>query len=238
MKNKIVCILAPQRSGTTVIGNIIKKSNVAQYYGEIFHNEFEDVHENFFHYLDHNPEIQSLNQNPTRRNRFQIFEKYITHLCTLSTSEHIVLDVKQNSIHHFNGFWHDPTRMPLFLEFGKTLSFSFLRIERENLFLQALSTQVAIKLKQYHFKDCSAIIDHKRPLLIDVHRLRSDMDTTRDSSKVVNHWLNKLENVEFLKYEELFGGPKLSTKASKVLNSLFNSDVDFFKNTPPIDKNN
>jgi hypothetical protein len=135
-------IIAPQRSGTTVLREALKEGGLFEAFGEVFHPEKHERH-SFFAFLKRDPQAAALFLYPTEENCRTLFGRFLEYAASITARRFMLIDAKQNSLHHFNTVWHTPSQPPNMLGLIDEARIPVLRIRRRNLFKQLLSTMVA-----------------------------------------------------------------------------------------------
>jgi LPS sulfotransferase NodH len=158
---KIVCIVAAQRAGTTALQAAIAGDATVRNFGEIFQDT---------------PPDETAPQRPARS--FQDFarmhdvrladamrkkyaddlaERYIAFLGEAAAGRHVLLDVKLNAWLALSPAWGYPNDEPLFLRHLKRHGAIFVFVWRENLAEQVLSVFISRKLGVWHNIDADKV---------------------------------------------------------------------------------
>ncbi len=218
-----IVIIAPQRSGTTVFQRSLSTNNQIITYGEVFHHHTQNEC-NFFNFLQANKEAASLKIYPTEENMISLFELYCDHLCSL-TNKYYILDIKQNSLHHFDPVWQDITAKPFLLTLLQKNRVQIIRIKRRNIFQQVLSRYVARKMGQNHFTR-DAAIPTLEPFSIKPEILYDQMCQIQAENKIFDAFLKDYQYAHFIYYEDMFKGDAFSGELVQILQKILKNDDD------------
>jgi hypothetical protein len=208
------CIIAPQRSGTTVLQRAMEASGAIKTFYEIFHADIGNNRSNYFFFLRTSEERTRRHCDPSGTNMRAQLEDFLDYLGDLTPLDKILIDVKQNSLHHLDGFWQERMSRPFFLAYAESLGVKFIRLKRENLFLQVVSTAVALNRGRYHFERGNQPTN-ATPMRIDPQEMLRQMHIIRENSDLVDRWLRNTREVLWLNYESLFEGDYLATRAAQ-----------------------
>ncbi len=218
---KCIAIIAPQRSGTTVFQRSLSSNHKVTTFGEIFYHSAEEE-SNFFHFLQANKEAASLKIYPTRDNMILLFEQYFDHLRSLSKNFYII-DIKQNSLHHFDQIWKDPTGMPFLLGLLQKNRVQIIRIKRKNIFQQVLSRHIAQKMRQRHFTS-DAVIPTLEPFSIKPEVFYDKMLQIQAENRLIDAFLKDYQNAHFIYYEDMFVDDSFSQELLQIVHNILGRD--------------
>jgi hypothetical protein len=147
-EQRLVCITAAPRTGTTALERAFVVGNVANF-GEVFHTHpHKDAAGTFLRFAeDHNIR---LSETTTRSGTAAIAERYLTWLRAQAAPRHVLIDVKLNSWSVLSSWWRYPHHEPFFLHHLKRKCAAFVFVWRENLDEQVLSLFIARELGIWH----------------------------------------------------------------------------------------
>lgn len=107
--------------------------------------------------------------------------------------------------------------MPFFLQRANLSGMRFIRIKRRNLFLQALSTEVALARKKYHYERDEDRSELESSLRVDPKSLLSRMSMVHEEVQIVDRWLHKCNDVLWLDYEKLYSSTTFAPETADAL---------------------
>ncbi|MDK2970652.1 MAG: hypothetical protein PWP23_407 [Candidatus Sumerlaeota bacterium] len=218
---RFLFLIAPQRSGTTVLRETLATSGLFDPYGEVFHPEKGDYY-SFFHFLKTEPECAQLYLFPTKENKTELFTRFLEYCHQRSTKRYVFIDVKQNSLHHFNTIWHSPSQPPFLLDLLVKGNHPIIRLVRANLFKQALSTIVAKETGTWHLRAGEKLDTSGVSLRIDPAKMLRRMNALQQDNEMIDRALEGHKRLVKLFYEEMFVGnnllaPNIPRKLAKLM---------------------
>ena len=147
-EQRLVCITAAPRTGTTALEGALVAGNVMNF-GEVFHTHpLKDAVGTFLRFAeDHNIR---LSETITRAGTAAIAERYLNWLREQAAPRHVLIDVKLNSWFVLSPWWRYPHHEPFFLHHLKRNGAAFVFIWREDLGDQVLSRFIARELGIWH----------------------------------------------------------------------------------------
>ena len=225
MVTDFYCVVAPQRSGTTVMQRALDATSEIKCFSEVFHSDVGRNKPNYFYFLRTGDERTARHCLPNAANMAEQFDDYMRYLRGLSSAPKLLIDVKQNSLHHMDTFWTERLGMPFFLQRANSSGMHFIRIKRRNLFLQALSTEVALARQKYHYDKHEDRSGLECSVHIDPQRVLSRMQVVHDEVKVVDRWLHKCNDVLWLDYEDLYGSTTFAPETADALQEFLGLDT-------------
>lgn len=223
MKKQIVVLIAPQRSGTTVFQKTLSQSRGVQTFGEVFHSTKGSSLISFFNYIKSKEEITEKYLYRNAENSYALFKDYFRLIEKTAQCKFCIVDIKQNSLHHFDTIWHNPGEEPKLLKFIKSCGYKIIRIKRKNIFSQVLSTIVANKIGKYHVGKNENIPDLKQIRIDPVHVEKAIREIEK-ANALVDGWVEGYKNVHFIDYEDMFDGDAFSGKLNDIVRDVFRNE--------------
>ncbi|WP_137933315.1 hypothetical protein [Mesorhizobium comanense] len=199
MAQKILCITAGQRSGTTALRSLISADQRFADLGEIFDTSIMDQPQSFFGYC--------------RRGKLQVVDimsghdaerlckEYVSYLKNLAEGRHLLIDVKFNSWGEIRMPWTYMHQEPFFLSQLKWMSAKFVFVWRQDLIGQILSDRISDKLGKWHNLTASDAIE---PFELDVRKLAARAKMLCQSEQYFYHNLAGYPASLTLCYEHMF----------------------------------
>jgi len=202
MAGSAVFLIAPQRSGTTVFQKTLAKGAVFDAHGELFHESHLDFELNFFNYITSNEKAGSLYLSPSKINIETLFDSYLQFIASKSNKSYHIIDTKENSLHHFESFWHDVYACPNLISLCINRSIPIIRIRRKNLFNQTLSQDVSNALQIWHIPQNKEI----EPIQIKINPndYLSRMIRFKKEGDFIDSFVSDYNQSINLLYEDLF----------------------------------
>lgn len=220
---RFIVLSAPQRSGTTALQSALSSSPDIDTFFEIFHAEQFNVPSNFFCFLKRHAWAQHLFITPKAENMETLFLRYLRYLSGLKSGRRLIIDVKDNSLHNLDAVWHEPGSPPFLVRLLQKYKIPVLRIQRRNIFLQVISTQLASHHKKYHFKHDEEVPELKVTLKPDsIHRA---IVARSKANARVDAYLAGIGRCCRLDYEDIFVDNRLAPEVLPALAGLFGAEV-------------
>jgi len=219
MVQRIICIIAGQRAGTTALQSAIEATGAAVNYGEIFHTDPLKV-----------PKPESMFLNFARNNNIgiadimvadkatAIIDSYLNMLEADARPKHVLVDVKFNSWSILSPAWRYHSREPFFFQCLKQSEAVFLFIWRENLAEQMLSDFIYRQVGVLHNLDEDTIAGRKFEAPIQqlkwlaIHICRSEA--------YMYNYLQSCPAKIIIKYENLFHEGVLTDRFKTAFNEF------------------
>lgn len=233
-------VVGQQRSGTTVFIWSLSKSPEIQTFGEVFHDAALDQKSNYFNFLrsfDCEPELKFL---PAAEYRRTLFDEYMKRVFSLAGSQVPLLDVKYNSWHHLNTYWHNEEERSNLLQLVMERGYAVLHLYRRNVFEQALSMFYAQQRGAYHVRVAENEPEPPRMTVrVDCSWARDEMDRSLRNTARFRRFLEGYERVIEIPYEEMMDGDFISNAHGKRIAALLGvkagpfGPAPFRKATPP-----
>jgi LPS sulfotransferase NodH len=233
-----VFILAAQRTGTNLLRTMLgSHPEIDGDPGEIFDRDFAAVpaFPRFFDYL-----IAQVNERPAAclpSSRTTLIDAYLRMLRSRSTKRLLVLDIKYNSIHHFNSDWEEPVvdittyHSVSAFKYAHDRGIKIIHLKRESVFDEVISTIVADRTGIYHLWSD----DNKRPegikFRVDVEGLKFRMAQRLQTKKLFDRILVDYPRLLEIKYERILEYGEFSKMQTAKLASFLGVS-DEFSRTP------
>lgn len=219
-ERQVIFLIAPQRTGTTVLRETLAATQLFDPFGEVFHPEKGEYY-SFFGFLNQDNAYQ-LYLFPSPENIDKLFEKFMQWLLEKGARKYKFVDVKQNSLHHFNPIWQHPSQPPHLLNLLRKYELPILRLKRKNLFNQALSTIVASHTGTWHVRKGSRLNLERVALKVPPKPLEMTLRKLSFDNRIVDSALAGYHRLLKLDYETLFQENQLNADFPGKLASLLN----------------
>lgn len=220
----IAFVIASQRTGTTALQRALTEAGGCFSFGEVFHGDKDGNPANFFQFLARDSAAAALHRYPSLANRRQLFDRYTRFLLTerLPRDRGAVplIDVKHNSLHHFDALWHGPFDTPGILALIKRDGHPVLRIRRRNLVAQILSLIKAEQSQRFHFRDADPVETQRLAVRIEPQQLWSRVERAERENAFVDAILADHGPSAGLDYEDLFDADTVAEPAIRTLEGL------------------
>ena len=228
MDQRIICIVANQRAGTTALQRAIELTGMAINYGEIFKTDADEKAKSrgFFTDFARANNIQLADVQSTE-GATAVAKNYIHWLKESAAPKHVLIDVKFNAWSALSPVWRYPHEEPFFLKQLKQARAIFIFIWRESLVDQVLSNAISKELGIWHNLNSTRAgertIEVRIPELSRLATLicRSEADMSRHlrgySDKIV------------AKYEDLFEDGEISAAFADQFKKLTGLDFVYGK---------
>ena len=232
INKQVGVILGAQRSGTTVIGRLLGAQKNTCYVGEIFHavrgpqddleyGKFFTVPEvNFFSYRERLLTRFPRLSYPSPMNQHTIWHCYLDHLYSYSDDSLFIVDIKYNSVHHFNPVWHNTFFAPHLFDLLNDVDAPILHLTRADLFAQAVSEERSHISRRWHL-ELSEDPGEISPMSLAPRNLENIMARNERSKRHMQAMLTFCKRVDELEYSDIFSNNDLSADARLRLEALF-----------------
>jgi LPS sulfotransferase NodH len=151
MIQRIICVIAGQRAGTTALRQAIGLAGGARDYGEIFQTRANDengMRHAFWTFAHENGIALSTTMMPD--GAAMVARQYVERLKMGAGAKHVLIDVKLNSWWALSPAWQYPHDEPFLLKWLKREKTAFIFLWRKNLAEQVLSLYIANELGRWH----------------------------------------------------------------------------------------
>jgi hypothetical protein len=191
-------ILARQRSGTGALGSVLDQHPAVTYLGEVFHDQALEQESCYFNFVlgRLSSDAKWLYRSP--HDRFREYHEFLVS----RFGPNVVLDVKYQSTHHFNGFWHGPIDEPHFLRLLMLSGLPIIHMKRRNFVRTWVSGQLAELNQVWHARSLDQI--KYRSVAVDVDRLWDYLMLSKWEVEFIDRVLADYPNQLVLEYDEVF----------------------------------
>ena len=203
---EVILMAARQRSGTNPLREVLNGHPEIFCTPEIFHasptsGAYLEVETNFFEFVERHP------QGTVRRSQSdgvqeQIFVDYLEFLRGFTDKRYLLLDVKFNSMHHFDGPWRAVCDPPKMLDLMVKHKMRRLHLTRRNYLRYYLSWRKAHISNAWTAERSDAVIDPQ--IDVDLDELLWMMDFARMEDHVVQLTLRGTARYRHFDYSDLF----------------------------------
>ena len=201
-----IVLLARARSGTHPLRSVLGSHPEIFSTPEIFHNdpEIEDDVElahrvNFFQFLERDPPAY-VGRSSSSARQAEVFLAYLSYLRELSPKRFVLVDVKYNSTHHFEGPWRTVSAPPAFFHLTRSHRLRVLHLTRKNYLRYYLSLTQAQR-EQAWFTEAPAT---DAPMEVDIPGLLSAMWDCQAESEAVEGALAGYDHCLSVEYDDVF----------------------------------
>lgn len=222
-----VCILiARQRSGTGALGSALDQWPDVSYLGEVFHPDHAGSKGNYFTHLLEQVTADPKNCLPEARDK--VLLSFIARLSESAKKNHIIVDVKYSSAHHFEGAWHSPLATPALLLLAKQSGWKIIHLTRKNHLAVFISGAIAEENSVWHTTDAEQV--RIKQVTVDIGKLLRFLELAASEDAFFAKSIAKSQRTLSIDYSELFtedGG--ISEKVTKKIADLFKTDPGYGK---------
>jgi LPS sulfotransferase NodH len=196
--NKLLCIVAGQRSGTTALRSALAATGRFQNFGELFHTE--ELAEGSYLKFAQQRDLKVVDIATDAKAR-GIARDYVDYLFELAGPRLPMVDVKHNSWYALRPFWGYVHQIPFFMDVLIERGGHFLFIRRRDLVAQLLSEQIARAASKWHGLKAG---DVKGPIEVDLAATRNQGRLILQAENLIWSTLKPRNCVVAIEYEELF----------------------------------
>ncbi|MCB9885307.1 MAG: hypothetical protein H6838_07435 [Planctomycetes bacterium] len=233
-------VVGQQRSGTTVFVWSLGTSPEIQSFGEVFHDAERDRDYNYFNFLQRFECDAEVKYLPDEQYRRTLFDEYMKRIYALADTQVPLLDVKYNSWHHLNTYWHNEEERPNLLGLMIERGYAILHLWRRNVFEQALSMRYAEQRNAYHvhIHDSASEPPHTT-VRIDCGWMQAEMERSLRNTARFRRFLEGHDRAVEIQYEEMMDGEFISNTYGEAIANLLGVQAKPFgpaplrKVTPP-----
>ncbi|HEX4080351.1 MAG TPA: hypothetical protein VHX61_15935 [Rhizomicrobium sp.] len=224
MRQKIVCILAAQRAGTTALQTAMSSTGDLVNYGEIFQmlpSGGGPKRRLFWSFVrDQNVAFTDV---ISVRGAARVAAEYLEWLRQGAAPAHVLIDVKFNALSALSPLPRFLGEEPFFLRVMKRENVIILFIWRKDLGEQVLSTYISRKLGLWHNITPQKMGNLKFSAPVErLSRLATLICTTENA---IGRYLSGYQNCLILSYEELFADGVIAGDALYRIRSITGIDI-------------
>lgn len=146
--NKILCIVAGQRSGTTALQSAIASTGQFHDFGEIFQTTEVRRPGCFLNFATERN--LTVAQMAPERAAKDIIQDYLEYVTALAGEKFPLIDIKFNSWNALRSFWTYPTQEPQMLQVLRNNDTAFIYVVRKDLAAQIISERIARATSKWH----------------------------------------------------------------------------------------
>jgi LPS sulfotransferase NodH len=218
-----IIVLGPQRCGTTVLQKTLEKYGPFAAYGEVFHQERGEYRLNFFNYLASHGDSAALHLYPTYENVEKLYLNYFEFLAANTERQYHLVDIKENSLHHFNSVWRDIFEPPTIIKFALRDQVPIFRIKRKNVLAQVLSQDVSNCLKQWHFRPDEPIPPVQ--IKINTQQYVTRIERFQREGQFVDSCLTGAKRLIEIVYEDMFDEDRISNAVVRLISDTLQLEL-------------
>jgi LPS sulfotransferase NodH len=221
MHQKVICVVAGKRSGTTALGHFLASTGLIKNFGEIFHSETPEAPGSFFGFCAR--QDVKVTDFQTRRSAHAVCDSFMKYLEECAGGRHVLIDVKFNSWMFLQVPWRYPQQEPFFLAYLKERAANFIFLQRENLADQILSEHVARLSQKWHQLRAEDL--PKEMPAADIGKLKTQARMVCLAEKFFTRALSNYGKAVFLKYETTFDDGILNENALRKLSKMLEQEL-------------
>lgn len=206
----MVILLARQRSGTTVLRSVLEHHPDIHCLPEVFNanpspydtSRFPDVY--FFDWLEANarPSVPAVLRS--RDAMAELFDAYMEFLRARSDKRFVIVDVKYNSAHHFDGPWRSLNELPLLFELIEQRRVRVMHLVRSNYLRTYLSLRRAQTTREYYVPVESGGTAADPTLRLEPEEVVRAAEAYEHEDRLVIERFGDYELAAGLEYDDLF----------------------------------
>lgn len=199
-------LFSQQRSGTGALASFIAGHPQVRNLSEILNPYDTDHEDNFFRFWLSNDPAALIR---ARTSPSEMFIRFIDQLEKKYLEQHVLLDIKLNSVHHVLNYWEElsgfsDAGMPWVVHFFQMRRHPALYLHRENHLDRFVSSKLAEVTGIYRTSDRNAVRGAK--IEIDVEQMMDFILKSEASHERFMPMVNGFERHLYLSYAETFAG--------------------------------
>ena len=214
-------IVAMQRSGTTVLTELLNSDLRFHVAAEIFHPG-EDQLDSFFSYYAGHLRTSFGGSMPKRRD---IFRNFVHDLRAKAGAEIVGYNVKYGSCHNLDDDWRGLSSPPAFFEILEMHGAGVIHVIRTNVFKSALSNVRAATTNRWHLPAGGGGAIPR--IEIDVFSLLRLIEFTYAEIETATKWLFSFPRLLTARYENMFDGDRFDRRFVDSLAAFFDIEARF-----------
>ena len=205
--NDVVLLLARQRTGTNALQAVLATHPDIHCTREVFHPAPQDQPHldakiNFFRFLERRGEIDRT--DATLESQRRLFLEFLAFLRASTTKRFLVIDVKYNATHHFDGPWRPLIGWPAMFGFAQRHGLRVLHLVRTNYLRQQVSMIKAKQTQRWVVQDGGSG-DGDFPVTLPTQRLLATMRALSAEDRLVEGAFAPQGRYLKLEYADVFG---------------------------------
>ncbi len=214
-------IVAMQRSGTTVLTELLNSD--ARFYvaTEIFHPG-EDQRDSFLSFCAERFRTSAGGSLPQRRD---LFRDFVHDLRAKAGAEIVGYNVKYGSCHNLDGDWRGLSQPPALFEILEMRGASIIHVIRTDVFKSALSNVRAAATNLWHFPAGGGVAIPR--IEVDVFSLLRLIEFTHAEIETATKWLVSFPRLFTARYENMFDGDRFDRRFTESLAGFFGVEAKF-----------
>jgi LPS sulfotransferase NodH len=210
---RVICIVAGQRAGTTALQKALATTQTVSNYGEIFQTKENSAparsqRGSFVEFA--RAQKLSLADAMTAEGAEDIAGRYFDFLKEDASPNHVVVDVKLNSWFALSPAWAYPHDEPFLMKFLKRLDTVFIFVWRKSLADQVLSGFISRQFGIWHNLDGDKVVG--RRFEVPIGRLKKTATALCQAEQTMYGHLADYPSKIMVAYEELYRDGALSDK--------------------------
>lgn len=200
MGERMLCIVAGQRAGTTALQSAIASTGLFHNFSEIFQTSEVRRTGSFLDYAD--ARGISIVQMATDAGAQDVLSGYLDSLSMQSGDRMPLVDIKFNSWNAIRSFWTYPTQEPALLQALRQRDAFFLFVGRKDLAAQIISEKIARVTSKWHELDAE---DVGGTFQFPLAQARAQAELILDAEHLLLGFLRRTGRVFPIWYEDLYG---------------------------------
>jgi hypothetical protein len=228
--NKIILLLANQRTGTGALGTILDQTPQYAYLGEVLHPNNVNTDEfNYWRFL--NAEVKSCVFEDKQINCIPNLEAYLSFIQSKTQGKTPILDIKYDQTHIFNTPHHSPLTTPTLLLYFINQGYPIIHHKRDNLLKMFVSAKLAEMNNIWHASK-NDNLQHNR-IAIETKGLVQHLNYVKRIVSYFDSQLSGYIKTINTKYEDLFVSKENDLAVYNLCNQL-NVNKELFKGIEPV----
>ncbi|HEY1614772.1 MAG TPA: hypothetical protein VGF97_13885 [Rhizomicrobium sp.] len=207
-------LLARIRSGTGALGSVLDQSPSMKYLWEVFHEGFADKPPNYFHFMR-----QLSKEYPDAWMPWQArmrFDKYIEFLSSWSGKRDVLIDIKYNSLHHFNATWVNPDQGPSIFSIFRERNVPIIHLRRRNHLRVYVSNILSNNRRVWH--STKHYMNDEKPIKLNMASCFEFLRAQEWQDAFIARQLKGHQNLLEIEYADIFDlRGKVSSEAARSL---------------------
>lgn len=226
---KPIFLISTQRSGTNLFRRAISQNEMFQEFSE----PFAPRSDYGFWFLK--TKLIESNKDlviPTPENQNYIFKEFLEYFSSHCTKEYYIIDIKYDSVEHFNSVWHNPCSRPNLFELIKKYNIPVIHLIRSN-YLEVYISSLLASRTQVWVADASSNPTEDSPqenlIEVDLQELIQAVKNRENQVELFKSYVNSCPQCLNLFYENLLSedGTELSKQVVQKIKKLLEFDNDF-----------
>ena len=219
---KVLIVVARQRSGTNLLRSLLVDSKQFIDYKEVFGQKVTNSPNSYFNFRRKLYQENIDYSLPTVENVETIFRKYLEYLQGKSKNR-FILDIKYNSFCHFTPFWHSPLEPPMLVKLIKKYQIPVIHLIRDNVLETECSTELYRKNWVATLREGEKL--KHSTVSIDPNTIINKLNERNQEIDLFKNYFDNYKYVCTINYAEI-GKGSLTTQTRKKIFEKFNIAIE------------